>query len=38
MADAGYSSGKALQALEDNNVEGYIPNFGKYKPQEKALP
>jgi len=31
LADAGYSSGTALQALEDNNIEGYIPNFGQYK-------
>jgi transposase len=31
MADAGYSSGEALKALEDNNIEGYIPNFGQYK-------
>lgn len=32
LADAGYSSGEALQALEDNNITGYIPNFGQYKP------
>ena len=32
FADAGYSSGEALQALEDKNVTGYIPNFGQYKP------
>jgi hypothetical protein len=31
LADAGYSSGEALQALEDHNIEGYIPNFGQYK-------
>ena len=31
LADGGYSSGEALQALEDNNIEGYIPNFGQYK-------
>lgn len=31
-ADAGYSSGEALQALEENNITGYIPNFGQYKP------
>jgi len=31
LADAGYSSGEALQALEDNNIQGYIPNFGQYK-------
>ena len=31
LADTGYSSGEALQALEDNNIEGYIPNMGQYK-------
>jgi hypothetical protein len=37
MADAGYSSGEALQALEDNNVAGYIPNFGQYKPSREGF-
>lgn len=37
MADAGYSSGEALQALEDNNVAGYIPNFGPYKPSREGF-
>ena len=32
FADAGYSSGEALKALEENNITGYIPNFGQYKP------
>ena len=27
-ADAGYSSGEALKALEENNITGFIPNFG----------
>lgn len=31
LADAGYSSGEALQALIDNNLEGYIPNPANYK-------
>jgi len=31
LADGGYSSGESLQALEDNRIEGYIPNFGQYK-------
>uniref|UniRef100_UPI003983C5D3 transposase n=1 Tax=Daejeonella sp. TaxID=2805397 RepID=UPI003983C5D3 len=26
IADTGYSSGKALQSLEENNIKGYIPN------------
>ena len=36
-ADAGYSSGEALQALEQNNVVGYIPNFGQYKPSREGF-
>jgi hypothetical protein len=32
LADGAYSSGEALQALEDNNIQGYVPNFGQYKP------
>jgi hypothetical protein len=36
-ADAGYSSGEALQALEDNNIEGYIPNFGQYKANSEGF-
>lgn len=31
LADTGYSSGTALKALEQNNITGYIPNFGQYK-------
>jgi transposase len=31
LADAGYSSGEALKALEAHKVTGYIPNFGQYK-------
>ena len=32
LADTGYSSGKAIRALIDNNIKGYIPNPGSYKP------
>lgn len=32
LADAGYSSGESLRYLEQNNLVGYIPNFGQYKP------
>ena len=32
-----YSSGEALQALEDNNIEGYIPNFGQYKHDREGF-
>jgi transposase len=36
LADGGYSSGEALQCLEDNNVAGYIPNFGQYKTDRES--
>lgn len=29
-ADAGYSSGEALQYLEEKNIDAWIPNFGQY--------
>jgi transposase len=31
LADTGYSSGNALRYLKENNIIGYIPNFGQYK-------
>lgn len=37
LADGGYSSGEALQALEDNDIEGYIPNFGQYKNEREGF-
>lgn len=37
FADAGYSSGEALKALEENNITGYIPNFGQYKPAREGF-
>ena len=37
FADAGYSSGEALKALEQNNITGYIPNFGQYKPSREGF-
>lgn len=36
LADGGYSSGEALQFLEANNIQGYIPNFGQYKADREA--
>jgi len=33
----GYSSGEALKALEENNITGYIPNFGQYKPTREGF-
>lgn len=32
LADAGYSSGEALDYLDKNGIEAYIPNFGQYVP------
>jgi len=37
FADAGYSSGQALKALEENNITGYVPNFGQYKPSREGF-
>jgi transposase len=37
IADAGYSSGPALQALADNNIDGYIPNAAGYLPDRKGF-
>lgn len=37
LADGNYSSSDALMALEQNNIEGYIPNFGHYKPDREGF-
>lgn len=37
LADTGYSSGEALKALEENNITGYIPNFGQYKAEREGF-
>jgi hypothetical protein len=37
VADAGYSSGEALQYLEDKNINAWIPNFGQYKPEREGF-
>jgi IS5 family transposase len=37
LADTGYSSGEALRALEQNNITGYIPNFGQYKHEREGF-
>lgn len=37
LADAGYSSGEALRYLKENNITGYIPNFGQYKPEREGF-
>lgn len=36
-ADAGYSSGKALQYCEEHQIDAYIPNFGQYKPEREGF-
>ena len=36
-ADAGYSSAEALRYCKDNNLDAYIPNFGKYKPTREGF-
>src|SRR5215211_3497494 len=37
VADTNYSSGEALQYLEDNHITGYIPNLGQYKATRKGF-
>lgn len=37
LADTGYSSGTALRYLKENNITGYIPNFGQYKNSREGF-
>jgi Transposase and inactivated derivatives len=37
LADTNYSSGEALRYLEENNITGYIPNFGLYKDEHEGF-
>jgi transposase len=37
LADTGYSSGEALRYLSENNITGYIPNFGQYKQSREGF-
>lgn len=37
VADAGYSSGEALQYLYQQNIDAWIPNFGQYKPEREGF-
>lgn len=37
VADAGYSSGEALQYLENKNINAWIPNFGQYKFEREGF-
>lgn len=36
LADTGYSSGKAIRALIDNAIKGYIPTPGSYKSSREG--
>ena len=37
LADAGYSSGESLKALEAQNITGYIPNFGQCRTSREGF-
>lgn len=37
LADAGYSSAEALQYLDKNNINAWIPNFGQYKAEREGF-
>lgn len=37
LADTAYSSAQALSYLQQNNITGYIPNFGQYKPSREGF-
>jgi hypothetical protein len=37
LADTGYSSGSSLKYCEENGIDAYIPNFGKYKPEREGF-
>jgi Transposase DDE domain. len=37
LADTGYSSGESLEYLERKNINGWIPNFGQYKPEREGF-
>jgi transposase len=37
LADTNYSSGEALKYLEEKNIAGYIPNFGRYKASHEGF-
>ncbi|MDL2227928.1 transposase, partial [Odoribacter sp. OttesenSCG-928-L07] len=37
LADTGYSSGEVLQYLESKGINGWIPNFGQYKPEREGF-
>ncbi|WP_157282847.1 hypothetical protein [Pedobacter antarcticus] len=38
LADAGYSNGSNYNFLEQRGITGWIPVFGKYKPEIEGFP
>jgi len=37
VADTGYSSGEALRFCQENHIDAYIPNTGRYKPTREGF-
>ena len=37
LADTAYSSGEALKYIEEKGLNGWIPNFGQYKPERAGF-
>ena len=37
LADTGYSSGSALQYLEEKEINAWIPNFGQFTPEREGF-
>jgi transposase len=37
VADTNYSSGEALRFCEENKIDAYIPNTGRYKPKREGF-
>jgi hypothetical protein len=37
LADTGYSSGSALQYLEEKGIDAWIPNFGQFTPERDGF-
>jgi transposase/ribosomal protein S17E len=37
LSDKGYSSSEALKYCEENGIDAYIPNFGRYKPEREGF-
>ena len=37
VADTGYSCGEALRFCQENHIDAYIPNIGRYKPAREGF-